>query len=326
MKTQYSFNGTLNNLKERIHGWLYSTELEHIVQAFHGSFPHMSSTAEQAKWLLSFSDRWDYRSIQKQARDINTGEKARWQISSAKITEDQKASVAEGIYPLGLIGVQIPVETEFDYVIALGGARFSCLYRPRYAQELIASQKIKTKSAVLLSGMRPVSESERAATDTYAPGAATEYDLINAGAEQSFELSRNYKEEIYHNENPNKSWAVRCYDSPNGKIPVFSVSGPSSEPEKRRANSADTYKFFLEKFNVQSGQKLLLITSQIYVPYQQIEAVRTLAEPYNLYIETVGFPTEWSGQLQGMMEPANYLQEIRSTIQAINRYLNTVNI
>ena len=64
MKTQYTFNGTLNNLKERIHGWLYSTELEHIVQAFHGSFPHMSSTAEQAKWLLSFSDRWDYRSIQ----------------------------------------------------------------------------------------------------------------------------------------------------------------------------------------------------------------------------------------------------------------------
>ena len=33
MKTQYTFNGTLNNLKERIHGWLYSTELEHIVQA-----------------------------------------------------------------------------------------------------------------------------------------------------------------------------------------------------------------------------------------------------------------------------------------------------
>ena len=216
------------------------------------------------------------------------------------------------------------LKKEFDYIIALGGARFSCLYRPKYVHDLIYSYGIKTKAVVLLSGMRPISDSERIATDTYAPHANTEYELINAGAEQTFNLSKNYKEEIYQNENPNKGWAVRTYDIISGMIPVYSVSGPSSEPEKRRANSADTYKFFLDRYNVHKGQKLLLVTSQIYVPYQQLEALRTLALPRGLYIETVGFPVEWASKMQGMMEPANYLQEIRSTIQAVNRYLDAV--
>lgn len=135
-------------------------------------------------------------------------------------------------------------------------------------------------------------------------------NLINAGAEQVFQLEGKYIEEGYHHRNSNLDWALRKYMVGSGRAPVISLSGPSSDPDKRRANSSDTYKFFIQKKNVKPGTKLLLVTSQIYVPYQQIEAVRTLAEPYGLYIETVGFPTEWSIKLQGMMEPANYLQEI----------------
>lgn len=326
MQNQYTFNCKPTDIDRQIDAWLYSNELKNIVKAFGGTFPNTANRHEAAKWLLNFSECWDYRNHQNQARDKKTGENARWQISSSKITEIQKNAVTNGVYTLGLIGIHTPSNTDFDYIIALGGARFSCLYRPRYMYELITEHGITAKAAILLSGMRPISETERPATDTYAPNATTEYDLINAGGEQSFELPANYREEIYHNENPNKSWAVRAYDTPADILPLFSVSGPSSVPEKRRANSADTYKFFIEKFNVKSGQKLLLVTSQIYVPYQQIEALRTLAIPNSLYIETVGFPVEWSGQLQGMMEPANYLQEIRSTIQAINRYLDTAKI
>lgn len=325
MNNQYTFNCNTTDLIEHIKNWVYSPELEKIIHAFNGCFPSTLSTLhEHAKWLLTFSERWDYRSLQKQAHDKQTGENARWQISSSDITASQKEALLAGIYPLGLIGTEMPSEKEFDYIIALGGARFSCLYRPKYVHDLIYSYGIKAKAVVLLSGMRPISDSERIATDTYAPHANTEYELINAGAEQTFNLSKNYKEEIYQNENPNKGWAVRTYDIISGMIPVYSVSGPSSEPEKRRANSADTYKFFLDRYNVHKGQKLLLVTSQIYVPYQQLEALRTLALPRGLYIETVGFPVEWASKMQGMMEPANYLQEIRSTIQAVNRYLDAV--
>ena len=104
--------------------------------------------------------------------------------------------------------------------------------------------------------------------------------------------------------------------------PILSMSAPSSEPDTRRANSADTYNFFFSHVQVPPGSSLLLITSQIYVPYQQLEALRIVALKHNVVIETVGFPLEWSGNLQGMTGPNNYLQEIRSTIQSANRFFS----
>lgn len=71
-------------------------------------------------------------------------------------------------------------------------------------------------------------------------------------------------------------------------------------------------------------RRVLLVTSQIYVPYQQLGAIRTWAIPNNVYVEIVGFPTEWNTNQQGMMEAANYLQEIRSTIQSVNRYIENI--
>lgn len=320
---QYLFIGSeskRHRIKDNIESWMNSDELEEIVFSFGGKIPENVSLEEKAKWLLSFSDCWDYRNKQKLC-DRKTGENARWEIKNDGITEKQYQAVQKGVSALGLLGVEQPQENKFDYIIALGGARFSCLYRPKYIHYLITEAGISTNGIVLLSGMRDILESERVATNMYAPEAQTEFDLINAGAEQVFQLDEEYIEERYHNQNSNLNWAIRRYIAGSKKIPIVSLSGPSSEPDKRRANSSDTYKFFMQKQSVESGTKLLLVTSQIYVPYQQIEAVRTLAEPYDIYIETVGFPPEWSNKLQGMMEPVNYLQEIRSTIQAINRYL-----
>lgn len=138
--------------------------------------------------------------------------------------------------------------------------------------------------------------------------------------EKSFELTE-FEEERHCDSNINLSWAVRTYKN---VCPVIALEGPSTEPNKRRANSADTYKFFVEKLHVPEGAKVLLITSQIYVPYQQLEAIRILSIPYNIVIETIGFPNDWSGQMQGMQQPSNYLQEIRSTIQAMSRILQTI--
>lgn len=305
-------------IMKQIEEWIASKELAEIVKAFGGEIPKYSSLKEQVAWLLKFCDRWDYRSIQR-ITNGRSDEKARWQISKQELSDRQKSVVKNGIYALGLIGIDTPQKKDFDYVIALGGARYSCLYRPKYIRVLLQDNMIQTKKVILLSAMRPVLDSEREATNIYAPDALTEYDLINKGVEQVFSLKPEYYEERYHNENTHLNWAVRKYIH-NG-VSIQSFSGPSSEPNQRRANSADTYKFFIEKENVVKGSRLLLVTSQIYVPYQQMEAIRVLGEPYDLHIETVGFPPEWSGKLQGMMEPENYLQEIRSVIQSIGRYL-----
>lgn len=312
---------TTKKIKASIECWLNSPELTALVTAFGGEIPGDLDVTELAKWLLLFSDNWDYRRKQK-TKDEKTGEAARWLVNNETITPSQEKVVLENVEKLGLKGISEPLLEQYDYIIALGGARMSCLFRPKYVREVIDKKGFSPKAVVMLSGMRPVLESERTATDTYAPESETEFDLINAGSEKVFGLQREYTEERYCSVNPNSSWAVRKYTDLKYDFPVLSVSGPSSDPEKRRANSADTFCFFAEKQQIQPESKVLLITSQIYVPYQQMEAVRTWAIPNNLYVETVGFPTEWNdSKQQGMMLASNYLQEVRSTIQAINRYL-----
>lgn len=312
---------TREKVIKEIECWIMSPELIDIVQAFGGIYPDTKNIKELVAWLLEFSDIWDYRRRQKNAQDVKTGEAARWMVNNDSITEEQKKIVFKGIDRLGLRGISDPLLNYYDYILALGGARMSCLFRPRFAKYLLERMEKAPKAVVLLSGMRPLSDTEREATDTYAPGAQTEFDLINAGGEKVFGLQHEYMEERYHNPNPNSSWAIRTYSISEYDFPVLSVSGPSLAPETRRANSADTFAFFAEKQQIQTGSRVLLVTSQIYVPYQQMEAIRTWAIPNNVYVETVGFPTEWNMNRQGMMKAANYLQEIRSTIQAVNRYI-----
>lgn len=304
-----------------IREWLCSKQMNDLICAFSDTMPSYTNLEEYIDWLVKFSERWDYRTIQRKARDNKTGESARWLVDDSLISDYQKKVVEASIEDLGIIGITEPTKKDYDYIIALGGARYSCLFRPKYTEQLIAKYKINPKAVVMLSGMRPISESERSATDEYAPGAITEYDLMNAGIEKTYHVSK-YEEEIQKNENINLSWAVRKYYC--NDLLIASISAPSTEPEKRRANTADTYEFFTDRRKVRPGEKILAVTSQIYVPYQQLEAVRMLTLKHGIHVETVGFPTEWNRTKQGMMQASNYLQEIRSTILSINRFLNDI--
>lgn len=312
---------TRRNADEAIRQWIASPELEDIVLAFGGRYPNNVGVKELASWLLEFSENWDYRRKQKSAIDAKTGEAARWMVNNDSISKEQEKAVFRGIDSLGLRNVSVPCFDSYDYIVALGGARMSCLFRPKYAEQLITRMKKPPRAVVMLSGMRPVADTEREAADAYAPGAVTEYDLINAGAEKVFHLKREYEEKRYCHPNANRSWAIRMYTAPQYDFKIQSISGPSSDPENRRANSADTFSFFVEKEQIGPGSRVLLVTSQIYVPYQQLEAIRTWAIPNDVYVETVGFPSGWNMNRQGMMKAVNYLQEIRSAIQAVNRYL-----
>jgi hypothetical protein len=313
----------VHHIYETLDEWLRSSALATLVKSFGSEIPSHLATIDLGAWLLDFSERWDFRKLQQGAVAKDTGEGSRWLITNSSLTESQRDVIKEAARELGLIGIEIPRKNSYDFVWVLGGARLSCLLRPRLVAHLVSEHSLHCGTIALLASERPISSTERNATDTYAPGAETEFDLINRGAEIAFNMPSSFTEERNDDAiNKNQSWIIRRYDKVEDFPLVMSMSAPSSEPEKRRANSADTYEFFFHHVQVPPGSSLLLITSQIYVPYQQLEAIRTVALRHNIVIETVGFPLEWSGNLQGMTEPSNYLQEIRSTIQSANRFFS----
>lgn len=312
----------VSSVHASIEAWVRSSALSQLIESFGSKVPVGLAPEPLVIWLLNFSEQWDFRRLQQEAMAKDIGEGARWLLNHSHLTPHQKNVIKKTARILGLIGVSKPKKQSYDYVLVLGGARLSCLLRPRFAVRLVKERHIQPKLIVFLASSRPVADSEREATNTYAPNALTEFDLMNAGIENAFQIDRDFSEQREDNPiNVNKSWIIRRYAITTGFLPLVSISAPSSEPDKRRANSADTYEFFLSRFTVPPGSTLLLVTSQIYVPYQQLEAIRAIALSKKLIVETVGFPPIWGGKLQGMAGPTNYLQEIRSTILSADRFL-----
>lgn len=294
--------------------WITTPELKTLVQSFGGNIQTEGTIVEQIHRLIKFSDIWNFRKKQS-AADIKT---AKWAIVNEGLSSEQEELTLAAARKLGLIGCTTPSHKKYDYIIVLGGAGMSCLFQMKYAKEICDKYDISTPNIVGLAGMRGIMESERSATDTYAPNAKTEFDLMKAALWKVFG-SLGLKKEENMSETTNKLCVTECYV---GNVSVTLLAAPSGELERHRTNTADTFAFFMKQLEVGCGINLLLVTSQIYVPYQQLEAIRILGIPYNHSIETIGFPSEWSAGLQGLQKTENYLQEIRSVLQSIGRLLD----
>lgn len=316
---QFKKDMSYNDVFDKIKGWISTPELQELIFSFGGNFRSNGTLVEQIKELLVFSDAWDFRNQQK--NDSHNMEKARWTIENNQLNEKQKHLTLNASKNLGLIGCSVPSQKKYDYVLVLGGARMSCLFRMQYAKEICDQYDDLANSIVGLAGMREVMESERNATDTYAPNAKTEFDLMKSALKKVFGSLKIKEKQERFSKNSNESWSLHGYFY---DIPVILLAAPSGEPEKRRANTADTFTFFRERLNVEMGKNILLITSQIYVPYQQLEAIRMLGLPYGHSLETIGFPNEWLDSMQELQNPENYLQEIRSVIQSASRLLDGI--
>jgi hypothetical protein len=315
-------------IEAQLEAWTSSSALGELIAIYGGEQPVGGSVADRLGWLEAFSSRWDFRGMAREqgvggAGAQDSGGAARWELLDSGLESQDDHRVVELARDLGLVENQPPFRRDPDFLLILGGARLSNLLRPRYAGELISAGRVDPGQIVLLGGSRAVMATERDATDSYAPGADTEFDLLTAAAAQEFGFDLGVREEDAREvpDNPNASWRVLAIPAKAVAIGrgVLAIEAPSPEPELRRANTADAYAFFARHRKLERKSSCLLVTSQIYVPYQHLEAVRSLAVPFGLDLETVGFPADWQAELQGMQRPVNYLQEVRSTIQAAKR-------
>lgn len=320
---------SIQAIKRKIRAWITSSWLADLVELFGGTINAAGNLDDLLQNLETFSDVWDFRRMARQAGAtpddaLRKGMgAARWHTTGDGIPAAIQDHILLNAAQLGLIHALDPVSQYYDCILALGGARLSCKLRPLRAAEVMQSG-VKASMVGLLAAPRPIADTERDATDTYAPGAMSEFDAMLAGGQHAFgfDLHGFDEQRFEHPTNPHLSWIVRKYNAvlEATSVPVVVISAPSSDPERRRANSADTLAFFLDRQKIQRKARLLLVTSQIYVPYVQLEALRTVGIPRGIHVETIGFPGDRMPELQGLTSPHHYLQEMRSTIQAARRF------
>lgn len=308
-------------IQKEFEKWLLSDEMRQLVSLFNDDkLPPALSLIEFIPWIKGFaSNHWDYRRMQKEAM-TKEGEAARWLIRDDEHIQKNEALIFDISKQLGLVESAEPSIKDADYILPLGGAKFSNLKRPELAKKIIDTYNNLNSTIVALSTYRPISESERDSIDTYAKGATFEFDAIISGMSQVFELQSDYRIDSETFDNTNSNYAICTFNKNYKGIPLYVLSAPSSSPETRRANSADCFEFFFSTFKVKSGAKIINCTSQIYSAYQHVRSL-FFAMKYNVEFDTIGVPSTISNtgtvHKDTFFKASNYVQEIKSSIDAI---------
>lgn len=304
-----------HGLEEAIERWARSPELATLVAEFGGDAPASDEPLlALLNRLAAFSERWDYR----RGAERNLVEPPAFDPARRRV-------VLDAAHALGLVGRTGLHHRRYDHLLVLGGLARACLARPLFAARLLAEGEIEAGSVTALGGYRELKGDEiELVRSILGDGPQNEFDVMDDGVRNAFGLGEASDERGEESDVVGASWRVREYAYAYG-LPVRVVAAASPEPG-RRPNTADTYGWFASELaHLQPGERLLLVTSDIYVPYQHADALRMLALPYRVEIETAGMrPGEVDQRLAQNFLPHDYLQEIRSTILALRNLHSTL--
>lgn len=265
--------------------------------------------------LDAFTDRWDTRA----GAERNLA-------PELPLTPRQAKLALVAARALGLRDPGRPALREYDHVLVLGGLVRACLVRPDYAARLLREGSVETPSVVALGARRPLAGDEGPLAramglpelDREGVG---EFEALRAGVRRAFRLGEPESVRSVPVACPNVLPFSGCeqhvFRTEDG-LRVVVAAAPSSEPSLRRANTDDTYTWFARELaHLRPGQRILAVTTDIYRPSQHAAALRTLALPYGVQVETVGhIPARVEAAVRQPFTPTKYLQEIRSAIRA----------
>ncbi len=262
--------------------------MRELVAAFGARLP----VTDPLPWLDAFSaEKWDFRA----GRERNLAD-------SAQLTGTQQSLVIDLAPALGLSGQETPSRVDYDTVLMTGGMIRAGIVKPRHVASLLENG-LRAKEVVFLGGFRHFAGDELDLADALGIRGGDEFAAMVGGMEFAFGPLGDPVLE------GDATWR-RCSW---GSLSV--VAAPASDPA-RRANSTDTYRFWAAD---RVPQRVLVVTTPIYVPYQGAAAAEILGLGYGHSVETVGTSASANdlGEFTQQFLPAHHLQELRSAIRAM---------
>lgn len=280
------------------------------------------------QYAASF-DSWDVR---------RNGDKERYNVNWKDPTDEVSKRASDKVFELtnklGMVESSHPTKDHYDFVTILGGANKAPYDRLKFALE----QGVTFDHLILLGAGRRIGDdpdpekSEREISKDYAPGAKTEYDLMNGAVESLLGDRIVHRETIDvvvpggRADHDPENWKVRYYELDDG-TPIFSLSSdfvPEQNAEKpiskhkMRANSGDTYVFMraLAGDALNENTDVLLLSNAFYTPAQHMDGVRELSLTTGAQVETIGYDAAYGGKERTAMQ---LKQELKSGVDAAIR-------
>ncbi|WP_433311772.1 hypothetical protein [Micromonospora chersina] len=300
---------TRAELTAGVRAWVDSPPMRALVGHFGGDWPAGDLSAVLAG-LDDFSARhWDFRG----GRERPDAREPAFDPATVGLVLDAAAA-------LGLVRAVPPTLPRYAHLLVLGGLAHACLRRTAYAAHLARTIAGVDGEVAVLGSFRALSPVEsRMLADLGVHGCATEVDALDAGVRVAFGVDAPSEEIGEDADHPHRAWSSRTY-RPTGAPPVRVLAAPSGEPDRRRAHTADTQRFWAGHVRLRDGDPVLMVTAPIYVPFQHCDALRTLAVPFGCGVDTVGVDPALATPVR-VPEPTltagRYLQEIRSAVRSM---------
>ena len=256
----------------------------------------------------------------------------RSQATAAEFDDITDARIVLLAAQLGLVTPRPPRYERYDQTLVLGGSYRSPLLRARYAAQLVERGLDLGVLTFLGSPRAMIHEPpEVPIVESYAPGATDEFDLMLGAATRELDLAARDTTFLCGCRSADgicPRWLGRHHEltasippafthervaelvDPAGEIRGRVLSASTSRPPYR-PNTSDTFGLYARHARLRPGQRILVITTQMFVPFQSFEAGRCLYLPYGFEVDTVGLGAEWGDRPQ----TAPYL--LQETLSAI---------
>lgn len=243
---------------------------------------------------------WDFR----QGRERNLA-------STASLSPADRDLVLRLAPELGLAGQEVPSRGGYDTIVMTGGMIRADIVKPRQVATLLR-QGLRARHIVFLGGFRPFAGDELTLAGVLGVHGDDEFDAMREGLLRAFRPTGEPRLREGVGATRNSSWRWESWDDDGRTLSV--VAAASTDPA-RRANTADTYRFWAER-REPDERSVLLVTTPIYVPYQAAVAVELLGLGEGIAVETIGVSAAANdlGEHTQRFTAAHHLQELRSAI------------
>lgn len=303
-------------LESGIRSWLDSPPFWRLGEASGWTWPEEADNVAFAGALASLSEDWNFRG---NTRERNLIGHNRAIVNGREIPD---GLVFEAARELGLMYSASPPPIQFDNVLVLSGLVRGCVNRTNHAANLVR-RGLNAGSVFVLGGHRRLTHEEvKEALHLGFGQIYDEADIVVAATRRAFGLDAPQHVDA-SDSNGQGDWTGTLWaKSERYCWPELEVViSPSGDAARRRANTSDQLQHWAHHANISKGNLVLIITTQIYLPYQHLDALRVLGLGHGCSIYSSGVDEGNASISLSDLSGRSYLQELRSALRAAKNLL-----
>lgn len=302
---------TAGRLGPVLRAWVSSLPMRALAEASGWDWPDCADTGELLERLAGLSGDWDFRGRGGGVeRNFIGAEPA--DVNGRLVPEELITAAARA---LGLVSATPVPQERFTSLVVLSGLVKACVNRTRHAKALL-NNGVRADSVTVLGGHRELRGDELVLARELGFGDLfDEADVVLAATRQAFGLGAAPESEATGPSRmdwDDELWSARVrYRWPGVEVLIV----PTGEPG-RRVNTADQLRYWAAQNEIGRDDRVLLLTTQIYVPFQQLGGLQVLSIERGCAVRCCGVDAE-NSFLPGLsFSGRSYLQEIRSALLA----------